>query len=126
MSRSSALALVATLALAACGRHAVPVDLKRCDVVTGSTIAIAVHNGSRKPVGSVDVEVDFYDDFVFHRVRGTALFLPPIAPNADGRNVLGVADPKSIAGKMQHCTVVGATYADGSRDTADAPALPGT
>jgi hypothetical protein len=125
MSRSSRIAAGAAmaLALAACGRHDLPVSVKQCDAVTGpqgSSVTVKVHNGADKPVSNVGITLDFYHDFKFTRVSGAAIFRPAIEPDKDADASLAVSNPKDAVGNAQRCAITHITYADGTQEDAAA------
>jgi len=121
MSRSKlAVAAIAALVLTACAKHELPVSVKQCDAVSGKqpSVTVRVHNGADKPVRSVGVTMDFYNDFKFTRVSGMAIFLPALEPNKDASASLALANPKDAIGNAQRCAVMQITYADGTHEEA--------
>jgi hypothetical protein len=124
-----AIAVAATLALAACAKHDLPVDLRQCDTVTGpqgSSVTVKVHNGADKPVSYVTITLDFYHDFKFSRINGGAIFTPALEPKNDATASVAITNPKDAAGNVQHCVITYIRYADGTTQDVGAPPNPAT
>lgn len=118
MLSSKILSLVALAAVTACAPKIFPVQIKQCDTILGKNsvlITARVFNGSDRAVKDALIAIDFYNNFKFVRVSGSATFATPLGVNDTASvPVIPTVPPAGIAGQAQRCQITHVDYVDGS------------
>jgi predicted small lipoprotein YifL len=117
MQRFNRFALIASLcATAGCGSKGLPVDVTRCDVLIQpheTTLEATVTNRADKPIGSIGVQLDFYNNYRFTRTNATLRFAPVLDPGTSRKAAAKLQAPGSL-GSAMHCIATHITYGDGT------------
>lgn len=118
MSSYKLLPLLVLAVVTACAPKTFPVQIKQCDTILGKNsvlITARVFNGSDRAVKDALVAIDFYNNFKFVRVSGSATFATPLGVNDTASvPVIPVVPPAGISGQAQRCQITHVDYADGS------------
>jgi hypothetical protein len=113
----SRLAIVGLLCIiAGCRAKTLPVDVMRCDVLVQpheTTLDSTVKNRADKPIGSIGVQLDFYNNYRFTRTSATLKFSPVLDPGTT-RTASAKLKLTGSPGPAMHCIVTHITYGDGT------------
>ena len=114
MKRPLALSFVV---LAACAPPPQPLLVKRCDAIAsphGFTLTADVQNASTKPISGMRLTIDFYHDFRYTRLTGSAQLHKELDPGQRRVVTLDVEPPGSAQGEAMRCSATHIDYLDGT------------
>jgi hypothetical protein len=109
-------AAVTVCALGGCSARPQPLSVSRCDVLiepSSSVLDATITSHAEKPVRTVEMQLDFYQNYRFTRATASLTFNPVFDPGTT-RQASAPLSLKKPPGPAMHCIASHIVYGDGT------------